>query len=647
MVQVMAQQKVIASQVLTFALLAPLERSVNGAAGRSFGIILSPNGVDQLDLDTTYSLLQHIAAGAVKIAVWPQRSNTNERLNDSNNPTALLAWYQKLLQDGFELTAVLAGPPADLVRKAGPYPLPLLEMLTSDPAVWRDDLVQIAAPYASVFYRWQIGADDDVDMLVDPRRYPAAKNLQTEMERLVTQPRLSLPASTALDALSPSSPDGNRDLQKVGLDSVTLAITPDVHADWITPHVQRLGKQGHFRIDAYLQSLQQDRYQRLPALARWAQRVIMAKHAGVETLFIDQPWTTRRQAEETITEPKEKLILFRTIANMLAGTTPGEIIRLGKSARAVLFHRGTTSVAAFWDRYAPEGGKTYAIQLGNVDNWIDLWGRTGKIKHNSQGQHLMRLSAIPIFVQGIDRSLLEFRRSITLTPTNLSFSTEPQTRTISMTNTSQTPLRGWVELHLPKDWQANPQRFQFEIPPDAKQNTPIQLRYPTNESAGQKKIQLQIQLDGTNSPATNLASTKPPLTKPPLTKSPLMKSPLMKSSSTKPIYMIVSTELNLGLDKFDIWAVAFWEGKTLVVRQTITSRSNEAVSFRGQAQARGRPRKYRNITDVGQGQTRVIEYRYVGASSPGRTGSLSGEIIRVGLRELGGPRIHNLDVPVP
>ena len=67
----------------------------------------------------------------------------------------------------------------------------------------------------------------------------------------------------------------------------------------------------------------------------------------------------------------------------------------------------------------------------------------------------------------------------------------------------------------------------------------------------------------------------------------------------------------------------------------------KVVSFRGFVAAPGRTRQYRVFNAMQPGQTIVSEYAFE------RSGELSGRELRLGLREVGGLRGHNLEVLAP
>jgi hypothetical protein len=103
----------------------------------------------------------------------------------------------------------------------------------------------------------------------------------------------------------------------------------------------------------------------------------------------------------------------------------------------------------------------------------------------------------------------------------------------------------------------------------------------------------------------------------------------------------VPLKIELGLDDLDVWAYAVQMGDQLVVRHGVTNRSNQRLSFRAFAVYPGRSRQYRVINEVLPGQTLTTEYRFEGVQNA------SGRKVHLGLREVSGPRMHNLQITVP
>jgi hypothetical protein len=148
--------------------------------------------------------------------------------------------------------------------------------------------------------------------------------------------------------------------------------------------------------------------------------------------------------------------------------------------------------------------------------------------------------------------------------------------------------------------------MRFSLLPSEARNFPIELRYPYSEAAGDKLIKARVEIQGAQS------------------------------------YVLeIPLKLELCLSDVDVWGYAVSEGDRLVVRHGLTNRSNTPLSFQSFAVFPGRSRQYRVINELLPGQSLTAEYRFDDASGA------AGRSVRLGLREVNGPRLHNLEVTVP
>jgi len=585
----------IDSRVLTFAKLAKRHRrSVSDAV--SFGVVLSASA--RADPNTEAALLVKSAVRSAKTPLWTGKADV------ASSPARQAARhdeYRLLQKDGFLLTAVLAGPAAAMVRSAGPYPRPLLEILADDPSGWRDHLAQTVAPCVGIFRRWQLGADDDRRVVDDDRLIVALDRLRAEMRPFLTAPLLGVPASSDVH------PWPRRPLA----DHICLTIGPDVRTDWIAAHVAVFRDMGYPRLYAYLPAPATGVWHRRLAgersrLAEWAQRIISARHAGADTVFVPQPWTVREGPSGLLAEPLEQYIVLHTIADLIGDGKPVEEIDLGGDVRALVFRRDGTSVLALWNNAAPPDGSEHAIQLGSASRQIDMWGTSFPLERDNHGRQLLRLSRMPIFVDGVEPWVSALRNSITLLPTNVPFSIEPQTREFSMTHVGSEVISGTVELTPPQSWRIEPGRFRFNLMPGRTTTNEVRLSYLNNESAGQKTILARVTVEG-----------------------------------GRRLYFEVPLRLQLGGADVDVWGAAIVEGQDVVFRHVVTNRSDRVLSFRAHATVPGRPRQYHMIVNLGPDETQAVEYRFSTLKGTGV------QFARLGLEELGRSGFHNLEVTIP
>jgi len=248
----------------------------------------------------------------------------------------------------------------------------------------------------------------------------------------------------------------------------------------------------------------------------------------------------------------------------------------------------------------------HELLLGAVQSQVDLWGVSQRLSRDQDGKLPLRLYVQPTFLVGVQRWVVDFLAGVSIDPDHAEPSLLPQTHTVRLTNPKPSGIAGRVSLRAPPGWVIKPARFSFHIGPRSTFEQVLQIRYGQNESAGVKSIVASVTFE--NEPDLNL------------------ELPLV---------------IKLGIEDVDVWGFALLEGGKLVLRHGITNRSERSLSFRSFATAPGRSRQLRVVADLAPGQTTTVEYHF---NNPA---GLSGRKVRLGLKELGGPRQHTIDLTGP
>lgn len=577
----------------TFVTLAPQRQDRPVSAARSFGIVLDPNERASLHLEADLLIAQGVRSAKLPLWPGPRNAETHDAIASASqlgtDPSLL-----RLVRSGFHLTGVFSGIPDRIAEEAGAYPPSLPELLNADAAGWRRDLEDVVAPNATVISTWQAGQDGDLDLLLSGDLPTATQHLREEMNRFLSSPILCVPETTSLDR-APTEGDRER---------TCLTIGREVGGAHISGQIARFEEAFGEGIDVFLPGDGEGTYERLPALARWAQRVLLARHAATGTVYVPQTWGV--VPGDGVVVPRETFVLLRTITNVIADAKAGSAVRFGKSAKALVFVEEDRASVALWDEGAGSQGREHVIQVGDPDAVVDLWGRESAPEMTDDGRLKVTLTTMPVLVEGAEAWTFAFVDRIRFEPATLPFSIEPQSRTLELGNPTGLAMAGTVEIGTPPEWEARPASFRFDVPPGESVGYPVELRYPSAASAGVKKLAVKVTVDG---PKARVFETEVPL--------------------------------ELGIAGLEVWGTAFRRGNSIIVRHVVRNRTAEKLSFRGFAATAGRPRQYRNILDIASGQTRVEEYAFPAMPRE------ADRVVRLGLRELNGPRIHNLDVAAP
>ena len=580
----------ISSRHLTFAQLASRVRKDAGNA-QPFGVVIEPSSRGTVEEEL--SLLRNVAVRSVKLPVWSGLPQEPATPADRKSNDRLL---QALIRDGFDLTGVFFGPPSAIVRADGPYPRPLEELLAGAPSVWREHLAAVVAPYASIYHWWQMGRDGpgaDIDL---GQLRLAATQLNDAMHDFVTMPLLAAPLHTMSESAA----------EKIPVRQAAITIAKETSPEWMESQLSSIDSTRYQYRSAFIEPSPKEGFLRLPRIARWAQKVILARHLGFNTVFIPQPWRVRESQGHSVVEPDEEYLVLRTIADVISSAVPGQHINIAPSVRCLAFHDDDTSTLAIWDTDAPLTGRELALQLGEATRQIDLWGAVQPLSKDEHGRQVVRVSPVPILVDGADRSLIELRSSINLVPNRVESGTELAGHTLEIANNSAVIMSGTLTLAAGNDWEVTPRTVSFNLSPRRSVRHAIQIRLPHNEPAGNKTITAKIQVSG------------------------------------RGCYMEVPLLLELGLRDADVRGMAIVEGNNLVLRHVVVNRSADVLLFRGAADVPERARQYRPFSALYPGDSQTVEYRFPNARE------LKGSKVRLRLREMNdGPRAHSLELIVP
>ncbi len=580
---------VIANRTLDFASVQTVYRE-QPAGARAFGVSFDVK--DRADPLDELKLLRSLRVGAVKMPIWSGLAGVPD-LIDSDPDTDTLLY--ELLKARVAVTGVFVGPPSELVRAAGAYRRSLLTMLNEDPEAWREHLVRVFAPYASIFRSWQIGLDGDPAIAADPQLPDALRRVRAEILKLTTAPHLTTPGALTWEPQS----------DPPAADDVSFAIDRSILPEYIASHVEEYRKRGMPVSTAFVQPTGTKEIDYRGHLRDWCKRLLHARHAGIRTVTVPQPWHTRLTTASKVTEPSEEFVLLHTLADLTGGTVPGDPVYIAPGVTALAFHDRDTTVLALWDNEAGEAGRTHTIQLGSATRQIDMWGRARPLTTAEDGRQEVHLTADPVFIDGIDRWLIAFRTELRLVPDFEELSIDAHQHELGIVNPRDEPLAGTVQLGTPDAWDINPRQFRFSIRANGTVNKPFEIRYGRNTTAGTGMINAEFTLD-----------------------------------ADRRYRVVVPLPLELGVRDIDAWGHTVLSSDRLIVRHRVFNRGDKTLNLRAFAIAPGRLRQTRLLTQLLPGQSKMLEYHFKDPES------LRQRTIRLHLRDLNGPRIHNIEVDV-
>ncbi len=580
----------IASRSLQFAVIdsAAFDAADPRFLAPAFGIVLNP--ADRSDPLTELSMLKRLRAGALKIPVWSGSADVPDLADAPVNTDRLL---YELLKARVRITGVLVGSPSDLARAAGAFPRSLLSLIEDDPAAWGPHLRRVVAPYSSVLRSWQVGPDADAVVVADPRLPAAVQLIRDEMANLTTAAQLTIPASAMWEPVQPSD----------AVDEVCLTLGSHVSPSQFMHHVREYRKVGWPVDSVFVETPASDGVLSRSVWRDWCKRLLRARQSGARTVYVSQPWRSRARPDGVITETDPEYVLLGTLTHLFGDANSGQPVYIAPGVSAVAFHSGLHSTLALWNDDVGEVGRDEQIQLGGAKRQFDMWGRSSPLRRSEDGRHIVRLNADPIYIDRVDRWLIEFHSALKLSPSRLVPSINSLAVELHIFNPHSMAVTGTAHPEFPDGWEARPRHVDFSLAPNETRSFSFELRIDRAATAGEKIVNVRFDLNAGDAYA-----------------------------------LVVPIEVHLGPSDLDAWGMAFYEGNKLVVSHTVTNRSETNLNFRTYAIAPGRPRQNRIIKDLAPGRGATVEYVFNSAAD------LSGRPIRLQAREINGARLHNVEV---
>jgi hypothetical protein len=583
--RIRASAGVLSETTLTFGKLAPHLNARIGGANR-FGVVLTD--LPDEHLDDYAALIDNLGVGRVKFPVDLSPLTGDDR--NLTNPNRDL-FLRQLIASKHRLIAALYESTRTVPNAYDNAGSTILDLLQADPASWKPGMSLVIAHFANLAYFWQLGADGDTSIVSDPRYGRTLDTFRTVLSDLLAEPVIGAPWNANVEL---------PDRVAVGRAThVSVHVPGAIPSDAVEPHLASFAAHDSGELWAVVEASDPRKYHRLPRLVDVAKRLIYTKRAGVGTIFMPQPWQMRDRLGDHVLEPREDYLIFRTIADMLGDATPQGTIYLGPTVTCQIFDAGGAATLAIWDDQAPHEGHTERLYLAESPMQVDLWGNASPIPLEN-GRHELTISKQPFFVIGLDTWLQRFRASFALDPPQLESSITVHKPAVTFTNTSDQPLSGTLRLIGPKGWDIRPTRMPFSLRPHETFSQQVLFTFARNESAGGKELIGEFELD---------------------------------ADRTYSIHTV--TPFELGLRGIDVQTTHEIVRNRLKIRQSITNRTEQAISFKSFVAAPSRNRDSRFVYDLAPGRTAVKEYVLPGARS------LIGKQVRVGLRELQGRRVRN------
>ncbi len=323
-----------------------------------------------------------------------------------------------------------------------------------------------------------------------------------------------------------------------------------------------------------------------------ALRAIDAWKCGISSIAVDAEVNT------SVPGPSIGVAAWRQLSTHLGGRTFVTDVPLGEGLRGVLADgpRGACLIA--WNESRREG-VSCNIALGrSVVTATDLWGRMQQIAPSEHG-HTIALVREPVFLEGIEREVLQFRASVRVEPASIDARRAPQPISIVLRNPWKHQISGTLLLPQVDDADLAPRAVPFSIQPSMEARVEVALGVPRSRPSGEIDLHPVARVSGAEEYSIPLCA--------------VVETGFEKVSLESSWRLAKSVES----DRID-----------LVVTTRVTNVSAGPLDVEAFAVADGYTQNCKPIEDLQPGQTAIRVFHF-----PGGARKLSGRDVRVGVQD--------------
>lgn len=419
-------------------------------------------------------LVSQLSPEAVKVPLWHAGMTDAHIVSGNRETDQLIRAFQSR---GVRVIGVLADPARSLVDQFGHPEHTVLDVLAAPADRWRPYLAFLLARYGDGISAWQVGEDRG---RIEPDSglvQNALAQVREEVRRMVNHPVLAVPVDVR------SEPG----LLSSTADILSVHVAPDVGASRLLQQLESFTDRREAGLWVKVEPLSTERIEARGRLAEFARRIILARQAGADTVFVPQPWTVG--GEPNILMPDENYLVLHTISAMLSGLAPvGEIwLDYGVSGRLFAEPGEERGVLVTWtdaDAGAPRSIETDAIASAMQ---YDIHGRERGISESLQGGSI-DVDAVPTFLLPVPIRRVQTLSSFSLNMPELEVGVQPRLRKLRLRNHDSVRLTGTLALSAPEGWRLAPTRPRIDLAPGESTEIDLAITLPQNQSIGDFKL---------------------------------------------------------------------------------------------------------------------------------------------------------------
>ncbi len=543
-------------------------------------------------LEFVDDLLETTGLQSVVVSVWDRDTSPQTLETRKNLLQQVMRWlYLTGRHTSFSLDPV---PTLLATESVGMTDTDPITILSQPNELWVTYLTPTLLHHGQYVSQWYLGSTSQAYSFFDPDLSVKLDRIQSRFNKLAPSPKLVIPWRI----------EQSRRQDLPDTVNYLIDVPPAVAAEHLSDHLQQW-TDAMGRVELSLREPPADRVAHPRRVTDLARRMVEAWEYQPASIAVSRLWTRAAQRDEAWV-PDPLLGVFANVAHQLAGRRVLDRLEPGGGVQIRILDGPAGPALIAWARYPGLPQSDLNLYLGHQPVVEDVWGNRTALSM-IDGKHHYPLSDTPVFITGIDDKLALFRAGFEIDQPFIESTQTLHERVLTLTNPWPVAISGYLHITGPEGWTSTPTRHFFSIPSGHTVKLPVSLRFPVSEVAGSKQLTVKVDMTVDQPMAIELT--------------------LPIEVGLKDVQM--DSHVALVPDAKGI-------GQELVASAVVTNTGDQPLSLYVFANLPGHPIQERIIADLGPGQSAVRQFRFPIADQ-----AMLGQSIRMGVREVDGPRMLN------
>ena len=483
--------------------------------------------VDDAAIDSLVPLVRASGVGAVTLAAW---GHTDDQAKQDRHLRRLAPEIDALLDQWLSLTLSLARVPPEMARAQNLEQHDVLALLAGDPSVWEPALTPLLDRFGQRIRGWQIGVPTTDAPLEPADLRDSLERVEQALSDMIPGPLIDIPWRSD-DPIDPVAASWGRNITMLAIPGTAPDAYAQLREDWdraraLAPPAPGADPADRPGLTLAIEPIDPQRFGPRASAAEFVRHAVMfwasfAPEYSSEgdapprtTLALCEPWTIER-GRRPRAAPVPAYPALRALIDRLSGRRVRRALTSHPGVHALLLEPTDASIAGdkgaivLWTDRAETA--TFELFLGDMPiSRVDIFGNHTPIEPDTIPTlnipvHRIELSREPVFLEGVDTTLVSFLAALELTPDTLTSSGELHEASLTIENPWRVPIRGAVYIVEPggysnpdadidRSWRISPRKIPFRLNPGQSRQYPVNIAFSLAEEAGEKRVVMDVQL---------------------------------------------------------------------------------------------------------------------------------------------------------